>query len=367
MTAKVNTALQVGALGVVWMCALGVAASAASGPIRLTVQNALPFARAAEQATTVPAETDDDVQMLRDCITATKDRKHQQKYRAIIAESRGFLGTLRNDARATDLSAEQKKTLADVLKRFKPLVATLEKWDAGQYTLAKVREVRLANRTRAERQRLWEKYLTDCKAKGVAPTARAEWDERWPTRVLFNQDFEKDGDWTGTVTTDNVPPDSAPSATARDSTVPPPPGPVEDTSRLRPAQHGSRPGRRALAAVVPKAYFAQRIRVGIYYDNARTTTTNWVRFTYFINKPVPIGVFVFDMTLHNNWETRIARPVVGAWTEVTLDLATFREKGSRQRAIQPGDAIDDVFIHAGRPGQKDLQLLVDNVTLIGRD
>jgi len=367
MTAKGAAALQIGALALVCVCALGAAASAATGPIRLTVHNALPAAGKAAHQLTAKAEPDDDVQMLRDCITATKDRKHQQKYRAIIAESRVFLGTLEKDAGAADLSAEQKRTLADVLKRFKPLVATLEKWDAGQYTLARVREVRLANRTRAERQTLWETYLTDCKGKGVEPTARAEWDERWPTRVLFSQDFEKDGDWTGTITTDNLPPDSTPFTAARDSTVPQPPGPVEDTSRLRPAQHGGRPGRRALAAVVPKAYFAQRIRVGIYYDNARTTTTNWVRFKYFINKPVPIGVFVFDMTLHNNWETRIATPVVGAWTEVTLDLATFREKSGRRRAIRPGDAIDDVFIHAGRPGDKDLTLLVDDVTLIGRD
>jgi len=279
----------------------------------------------------------DDVQLLRDCIFAVKSRKHQQKYRAIIAESRKLLGPLKASSRAADLSAEQKKALASLLRRFRPLVARMEKWDAGQYSLARVREVREATRTRKQRQTLWEKYLADCKTKDAEPKPRAEWDQQWPTRVLFHQDFEgpptQAHDWLGTISADNVPPGS----------------------------------KRALAAVTPKKWFAQRIRVGIYYDNARATTNNWVRFKYFINKPVPIGVFVFDMTLHNNWETQIEKPIVGKWTEIILDIATFREKSRRRRKIQPGDGIDDVFIHAGKPGDKDLKLLIDDVALIGRD
>ena len=282
-------------------------------------------------------EAVDDVQLLRDCIFAVKSRKHQQRYRAIIAESRKLLGPLKASSRAADLSAEQKKALAGLLKRFKPPVARMEKWDAGQYSLARVREVREATQTGKRRGTLWEKYLAECKAKGAEPKTRAQWDEQWPTRVLFHQDFEgpptQAHDWLGTISADNVPPGS----------------------------------KRALAAVVPKKWFAQRIRVGIYYDNARATTNNWVRFKYFINKPVPIGVFVFDLTLRNNWETRIEKPVIGRWTEVTLDIATFREKSSRRRKVRPGDGIDDVFVHAGKPGDEDLKLFVDDVMLIGRD
>ena len=292
---------------------------------------------AAQEVETVKARPDDGVQVLRDCIFAVKNRKHQRKYRAIIAESRKFLAPLNAGSTTADLSAEQRKTLAALLKRFKPLVARMEKWDVGQYSLARVREVREATETRKRRQKLWETYLADCKAQGAQAKTRAEWDGQWPTRVLFEQDFEgpstKAHDWLGTITTKNVPPGS----------------------------------KRALAAVTPKKWFAQRIRVGIYCDNARMTTTNWVRFKYFINKPVPIGVFVFDMTLRNNWETQIAEPVVGKWTEVTLDIATFREKGGRRRKIKPGNGIDDIFVHAGRPGDKDLRLFIDDAQLIGRD
>lgn len=291
----------------------------------------------AQEVEAMKAKPDDDVQILRDCIFAVKSRKHQQKYRAIIAESRNFLAPLKAGSTTAELSAAQKKDLAGLLKRFKPLVAKLEKWDAGHYTLATAREVRLANATRARRQKLWETYLADCKVKNIAPKTRAQWDEQWPTRVIFSQNFEgpptKAHDWLGTTATDNVPPGS----------------------------------KRALAAVAPKKWFAQRIRVGIYYDNARMTTTNWVRFKYFINKSIPIGVFVFDMTLHNNWETTIPKPVVGKWTEVTLDIATFREKSSRQRKVQPGDGIDDIFVHAGKPGDRELKLLIDDAMLIGRD
>jgi hypothetical protein len=279
----------------------------------------------------------DELQTLRDCIAATRDRKHAHKYRTILRESRAFLAEVKPDATAANLSAERKAALADLLERFRPLVAALNKWDPHQYTLAKVREIRRANRTRAERDALWRKYATDCKAKDIQPKPRAEWAKRWPTRVLFRQDFEgpptEAHDWEGTIVTDNVPQGST----------------------------------RALLGATGSKWFGRRIRVGMYYDYPRATTQNWVRFKYFINKPVPVTVFVFDLTLRNNWETRIEKPFVGRWTEVTLNLADFREKGRRRRRIQPGDALDDVFVFAGKPGDENLKLLVDDVTVIGRD
>ena len=45
----------------------------------------------------------------------------------------------------------------------------------------------------------------------------------------------------------------------------------------------------------------------------------------------------------------------------------LRKKGGGRAKVRSGDALDDVFIHAGRPGDKDLQLLVDDVQLIGLD
>jgi hypothetical protein len=52
---------------------------------------------------------------------------------------------------------------------------------------------------------------------------------------------------------------------------------------------------------------------------------------------------------------------------VTLNLATFRKKGGGRATIRAGDALDDVFIHAGKPGDKELELLADDVALIGLD
>jgi hypothetical protein len=35
--------------------------------------------------------------------------------------------------------------------------------------------------------------------------------------------------------------------------------------------------------------------------------------------------------------------------------------------MAPGDALDDLFLGAGKPGDKGFQLLVDDVVLIGLD
>jgi len=35
--------------------------------------------------------------------------------------------------------------------------------------------------------------------------------------------------------------------------------------------------------------------------------------------------------------------------------------------MAPGDALDDLFLGAGKPGDKDLPLLVDDVLLLGLD
>ena len=125
----------------------------------------------------------------------------------------------------------------------------------------------------------------------------------------------------------------------------------------RPVRCGPRAAHRSLHSIS----FAKRTRTGIYYDNARVTTTTWVTFHYFINKKTRIGVFVFSMTQGDNCRYAIPKPVVGEWTEVTIQV------GGGQARIRSGEALDDVFIHAGKPGDKDLALIVDNVRLIGLD
>jgi hypothetical protein len=83
---------------------------------------------------------------------------------------------------------------------------------------------------------------------------------------------------------------------------------------------------------------------------------------------VPIEVFVFDMTQGDNWAFTISRPTVGKWAEARLNVTEqFRKKGGGGAKVRAGDALDDVFVHAGKLGEAELQLLVDDVQLIGLD
>ena len=76
----------------------------------------------------------------------------------------------------------------------------------------------------------------------------------------------------------------------------------------------------------------------------------------------------FDLDQTDNWQQRIAKPVVGKWTEVTLNVTDdFRKKSGAAARVQAGDGLDDVFVFAGTPDDKDLELIVDDVELIGRD
>jgi hypothetical protein len=124
---------------------------------------------------------------------------------------------------------------------------------------------------------------------------------------------------------------------------------------------------RALAGIDGSPYFARRTRTGIYFDNARAAETTWVKFDYFINRRVPLGVFVFNMTQGDNWAFSIDAPIVGSWTTATLDLKTFTKKGGGDSRIEAADALDDVFVHAGVPADQGLTLIIDNVELIGLD
>ena len=284
-------------------------------------------------------------QVLRDCVEGLRNRKHPQKYRGLIAKAEKLLAVKDEVVSSfTGFTADPEKLLAarqelgELLARIVPLVRDTEKWDAGAMRLARSAEVRVARQAALRRKMLRQRHQAACERLKLTPLPEAEWDALWPKRVLFSQDFEgasrPDADWEGVLETANVP-------------------------------EGSK---RALGGMVPKQYFARRVRVGMYYDYARAATTTWVKFRYFISKSVPITVFVFDMTQSDNWEHRIAQPAVGKWTEVTLNVTRdFRKKGGGGAKVRAGDAIDDVFVFAGEPGDKELQLIVDDVQLIGLD
>ena len=281
-------------------------------------------------------------QILADCLAAVRHRKnaikHAKKHAKLIAEAEKLLKVdekivasfTRYTMDPATLLAQRRK-LGDLIAEFMKIVPQLQKWDPGAYTLAKSAEVRIARQTALRRRMLRDRHVRACETLKIKPLSAEKWNALWPTRTLFAQDFDADGDW-----------DADPVA--------------------------SLGGGRAVAGQAGNKYFARKIRVGIYRDHARAATTTWLRLRYRISKPVPITVFVFDLTLRNNWEYRLANPVVGKWTEVTLNVTEqFREKGGGSREIRAGDALDDVFVFAGKSGEKDLQLLVDDVQLIGRD
>jgi hypothetical protein len=283
------------------------------------------------QLTDAELKACEGVQRVRDCIEAVRQRKHQRRYTALIGEGRKLLAACKGVVPDLEHPLVQPAKLDDLLARFVPLAEPYEKWDRGAMSLGRAIEVRIARQTARRRKALRERHVSACEVLKAEPLSQDDWNALWPKRVLFSQDFEgpptKAHDWDGKIVTDNVPKGS----------------------------------RRALAGRPGNKYFARRTRTGIYYDNARSTTTTWVTFHYFINKQMPIGVFVFSMTQMDNCRYRIPKPVVGRWTEVTIQV------GGGKARIRSGEALDDVFIHAGKPGDKDLVLIVDNVRLIGLD
>ena len=77
---------------------------------------------------------------------------------------------------------------------------------------------------------------------------------------------------------------------------------------------------------------------------------------------------LFDLTQGDNYATTITHPVVGEWTDVTMKTTDkFHRKDGSSGSMDSGDAIDDIFFGAGEPGDEELQLIVDNVVLLGLD
>ena len=277
--------------------------------------------------------------VLRDCVEALARRKNASKHRALLAKAEKLLeidGEVVADFKSyttdPDVLLARREALGDLIARLVPLVADTPKWDAGAYTLAKAAEVRIARQTALRRTMLRGRHQKACQALKIPPLPRAQWDAQWPRRVLFEQRFEAKGDWDGQLVASGRP-----------------------------------DGKSALAAHAKNRHFAQFLRVGIRHDHARAATTTWLRFAYRLSKAVPLEIMLFDLTQGDNYAARIPRPVVGTWAEATLKVTgVFRRKDGSNATLAAGDAIDDVFFGAGRPGD-DVRLLVDDVVLLGLD
>jgi len=290
--------------------------------------------------------------VLRDCVEAIKNRKDASKYRLLIDKAERLLRV--DDEIVTDFThytlgpehlLSEREELGDLIAQFIEIVPKTvrfahrrqrltEKWDAGAYSYDKAVEVRIARQTALRRKMLRERHLKACQILKIDQLPQESWDALWAKRVLFKQDFEGEGDWDGQIVTDNVTADS----------------------------------RRALAGYTENQHFPRFIRVGIRYDHARAATTTWIKFQYYLNKEVPLEVMLFDLTQGDNYAGRISKPVVGEWTEVTMKVTgEFQRKDGSSASMDAGDAIDDIFFGAGKPGDNDLQLIVGNVVLLGLD
>ena len=282
----------------------------------------------------------ESLQVLRDCVEAVRQRKNQGRYKDLIAQAEGLLKVsdevVKGFAEFTRdpkrLMAERER-LGELLARFVPLVEKLEEYDAGQMNLVKAAEARIAKQTARRRAMLFDRHVKASAALKAAPLARGQFDEHWPKRVLFAQDFEQGIDKCGGA---------------------------HETQNLPPGSKG------ALAGDSKNTYYARFARVGIRFDNARAATTTWLTFKYFLSKDTPITVMTFDLTQGDNFVGTLAKPEAGKWTEATMKVSDFTKKDGSAKKITAGNAIDDIFFGAGKPGEN-LQLIIDDVRLIGRD
>ena len=79
-------------------------------------------------------------------------------------------------------------------------------------------------------------------------------------------------------------------------------------------------------------------------------------------------MMLFDLTQGDNYAAKLDKPVVEKWTEVTMKVTgEFHRKDDSDALMASGDAIDNIFFGTGKPGDEYLQLLVDNVVLLGLD
>lgn len=145
-----------------------------------------------------------------------------------------------------------------------------------------------------------------------------------PRRTIFFQDFEREGDWDGTV-----------------------------TERDPPSPNG-----RVLEGHTRDEYYGRKIRVGTGNPPVVMAAATYLSFDYYVEGSDFLMVFLFDLDIDDNCRYPIGHPTTGKWTGHTL-------KVTRGGPLRKGHKVDDVFFFAGQPGSKATRLMVDNVRLEG--
>ncbi len=145
-----------------------------------------------------------------------------------------------------------------------------------------------------------------------------------PRRTIFFQDFERKGDWDGTITDKDTP--------AANKHV------VEGHTR--------------------DEHFGRKIRLGIGKPPVAMAKTTYLSFDYYVEGSDFLMVFLFDLDINDNCRYPINHPTTGKWT-------THTTKVTRGGPLKAGHKVDDIFFFAGPPGSKTTRLMVDNVRLEG--
>ncbi|MBN2473380.1 MAG: SGNH/GDSL hydrolase family protein [Pirellulales bacterium] len=147
-----------------------------------------------------------------------------------------------------------------------------------------------------------------------------------PRRTLFFQDFERDGDWDGTVTDKGTPASN----------------------------------RHVVVGHARDEYYGRKIRVGTGNAPPAMAKTTYLTFDYYVEGTDFLMVFLFDLDINDNCRYPIHGPVLGKWTRHTI-------KVTRGGPLKPGHKVDDLFFFAGEAGSRTARLMVDNVRIEGSE
>ncbi len=122
-----------------------------------------------------------------------------------------------------------------------------------------------------------------------------------------------------------------------------------------------------MAATPTETHWARRATVGSH-GTIRGTGSTVLRFRYFISKDIRLTIYIMDRTQKDNLRYDIKKPVVGAWTDVQVNVNTdFRRNDGSAGKLQPGDVLTGISFLAGKTGTDEFDMAVDDVTVIGSD
>lgn len=116
--------------------------------------------------------------------------------------------------------------------------------------------------------------------------------------------------------------------------------------------------KRALSGEGDEQYFGRKIRVGVRRPPLAVAKKTWVSFDYYVKNSTFLTVFLFDLDIGDNCRYTIEKPALGKWTSAALEVT----EGER---LKEGHKIDDIFFFAGEAGNKQTELIIDNVRLYG--